>query len=58
MEDPEILRDVKHWPFKVKEKSGKPVINVKYKGEDKEFVSSVNDNVLIGNMLILISIDP
>jgi hypothetical protein len=59
MEDPEILRDVKHWPFKVKEKSGKPVINVKYKGDDKEFVSSVDgNNVLIANMLIVISIDP
>jgi len=39
MEDPEIQRDMKHWPFKVKEKSGKPVVNVKYKGEEKEFAS-------------------
>jgi len=30
---------MKHWPFKVKEKSGKPVVNVKYKGEEKEFAS-------------------
>jgi heat shock protein 5 len=45
MDDPEILRDMKHWPFKVKENSGKPVINVKYKGEEKEFVSSVNTDI-------------
>ena len=45
MEDPEIQRDVKHWPFKVKENSGKPVINVKYKGEEKEFVRSVNSDI-------------
>jgi len=43
MDDPDIERDVKHWPFKVKERSGKPVINVRYKGEDKEFVSFAND---------------
>jgi heat shock protein 5 len=38
MEDPEIQRDMKHWPFKVKGKDGKPVITVKYKGEDKDLV--------------------
>ena len=37
--DPEIKRDVKDWPFKVKVRSGKLVIGV---GEDKEFVSFVN----------------
>jgi heat shock protein 5 len=45
MEDPEILRDVKHWPFKVKERSGKPVIGVQHKGEEKEFVSSFDERV-------------
>jgi heat shock protein 5 len=45
MDDPEILRDVKHWPFKVKEKSGKPVIGVKYKGEEKDFVSSFDSDL-------------
>ena len=34
MEDPD---NMKHWPFKVKDKDGKPV-NVKYKGEDKVLV--------------------
>ena len=28
---------MKHWPFSVKSKGGKPVIGVNRKGEDKEF---------------------
>jgi len=38
MEDSDVQRDMKHWPFKVKGKDGKPVITVKYKGEDKDLV--------------------
>lgn len=38
MDDPGILHDMKHWPFKVKDKDGKPVITVKYKDEDKDLV--------------------
>jgi molecular chaperone DnaK (HSP70) len=36
--DADIAKDIKHWPFKVSEKGGKPVITVKYKGENKDFV--------------------
>ena len=32
--------DVKHFPFKVFSKDGKPYIKVEYRGEEKEFVSS------------------
>jgi hypothetical protein len=28
-----------HWPFKVIDKGGKPVIQVEYRGEEKQFVS-------------------
>ncbi|BGP33875.1 Hsp70 chaperone [Rhodotorula toruloides] len=35
--DAEVQSDMKHWPFKVIDKSGKPVISVEYKGEQKEF---------------------
>jgi molecular chaperone DnaK (HSP70) len=35
--DPEVRRDVKHWPFKLTNKAGKPMINVKHKGGLKEF---------------------
>ena len=37
--DQNITRDMKHWPFKVVEKNGKPAITVKHKGEDRNFVS-------------------
>ena len=35
--DSEVQADMKHWPFKVIDKAGKPVISVEYKGEQKEF---------------------
>ncbi|KAG7447251.1 heat shock protein 70 [Guyanagaster necrorhizus] len=37
MDDGDIQRDIKHWPFKVQEKSGKPAITVEYKGEFRDF---------------------
>ena len=37
--DSTVQSDMKHWPFKVKEgKAGKPVIEVDFKGETKEFL--------------------
>jgi molecular chaperone DnaK (HSP70) len=36
--DAEVQSDIKHFPFKVLDKSGKPYIRVQYRGEDKEFV--------------------
>jgi L1 cell adhesion molecule like protein len=38
-DDAEVQSDMKHWPFKVINKATKPVIEVEYKGEKKEFVS-------------------
>ncbi len=35
--DPKLQEDMKHFSFKVVDKSGKPKISVNYKGEDKEF---------------------
>ena len=37
-EDPEVKRDQKHWPFKVVARGDKPVIQVKHKGDIREFV--------------------
>ncbi len=37
MDDGDIQRDMKHWPFKVQEKGGKPAITVEYKGEYRDF---------------------
>ncbi|KAG8204953.1 SSA1, partial [Candida africana] len=36
-DDPEVINDAKHFPFKVIDKAGKPVIQVEYKGETKTF---------------------
>jgi L1 cell adhesion molecule like protein len=35
--DAEVQADMKHWPFKVVEKATKPVIEVEFKGEAKQF---------------------
>ncbi|KAJ5090383.1 hypothetical protein N7532_009067 [Penicillium argentinense] len=35
--DAEVQSDMKHWPFKVIEKATKPVIEVEFKGEQKQF---------------------
>ena len=40
-DDPEVQRDKKHWPFKVIAKGDKPVIQVKHKGDIREFVSCI-----------------
>jgi Hsp70 protein len=39
-DDAEVQADIKHFPFKVLNKGGKPYMRVQYRGEDKEFVSS------------------
>lgn len=39
MDDQDIARDIRHWPFEVREKGGKPVISVNYRGEKRDFVS-------------------
>ena len=39
MDEPEVKRDLKHLPFTVKSKNNRPMINVKYSGENREFVS-------------------
>ena len=35
---------IKHFPFTVFDKGGKPYIRVTYRGEEKEFVSSFRPN--------------
>jgi hypothetical protein len=39
-DDPEVQRDMKHWPFKIVEKNSRPHIRVKHKGGPKDFVST------------------
>ena len=38
--DPEVQADLKHFPFKVIDKGTKPYVQVTYRGEEKEFVST------------------
>jgi len=38
-DDAEVQSDIKHFPFKVISKAGKPVTEVEYRGETKQFVS-------------------
>ncbi|KAK0463575.1 heat shock protein 70 [Desarmillaria tabescens] len=33
VDDPDVQKDIKHWPFKVQEKNGKPAISVQYEGK-------------------------
>ncbi|KAF8235873.1 heat shock protein 70 [Tricholoma matsutake] len=39
VDDADLKRDIKHWPFKVSEKNGKPAISVKHKGELRDFTA-------------------
>jgi hypothetical protein len=39
VDDPEIKKDMKHWPFKIVEKNSRPHIRVNHKGGAKDFVS-------------------
>ncbi|KAG0172712.1 70-kilodalton heat shock protein [Apophysomyces sp. BC1034] len=46
--DPEVQADMKHWSFKVVNKETKPVIEVEYKGETKNFTpEEISSMVLI-----------
>jgi heat shock protein 5 len=37
MNDESFLEDMKHWPFKVREQDGKPVVNVFYLHKSRDF---------------------
>jgi molecular chaperone DnaK (HSP70) len=50
-DDAEVQADMKHWPFKVINKGGKPVIQVEFKGEQKEFVSVTQGFFFPGRIL-------
>jgi heat shock protein 1/8 len=39
--DAEVQADMKHWPFKVIDKGTKPIVEVDYRGETKQFVSLI-----------------
>ena len=48
--EPEVQADMKHWPFKVLDKGGKPVIQVEYKGETKSFTPEEISSMVLTKM--------
>ena len=48
--DPAIQEDMKHWPFKVVDKEGKPYMQVTYKGEIKTFTPEEVSSMVLSKM--------
>lgn len=49
-DDPKIMEDIKHWPFKVVSDSGKPKICVEFKGETKKFAPEEISSMVLTKM--------
>lgn len=49
-DDPKIQEDLKHWPFEVINESGKPKIQVEYKGERKKFAPEEISSMVLSKM--------
>lgn len=49
-DDPTVQSDMKHWPFKVVDRGTKPIIQVQYKGEEKEFSPEEIGAMVLGYM--------
>ena len=48
--DKSVQSDMKHWPFKVIERGGKPHIQAEYKGEDKVFTPEEISSMVLTKM--------
>ncbi|KAL6720281.1 Hsp70 chaperone [Lecanora helva] len=48
--DAEVQADMKHFPFKVIEKAGKPVVSVEFKGETKTFTPEEISSMVLTKM--------
>ncbi|KAJ3121894.1 ATPase with role in protein import into the ER [Physocladia obscura] len=49
-DEADVQNDMKHFPFKVVSKDGKPIIQVKVKGEDKKFTPEEISAMVLGKM--------
>ncbi|XP_013110577.2 heat shock protein 70 [Stomoxys calcitrans] len=49
-DDPKIMEDIKHWPFKVVNDCGKPKICVEFKGEQKRFAPEEISSMVLTKM--------
>jgi heat shock protein 1/8 len=48
--DPEVQADMKHFPFKIVDRAGKPVIEVEFKGEKKSFTPEEISSMVLTKM--------
>ncbi|KAL1846379.1 Hsp70 chaperone [Paecilomyces lecythidis] len=48
--DAEVQADMKHFPFKVVDKNGKPVVEVEFKGETKQFTPEEISSMVLTKM--------
>nr|AEG19530.1 heat shock protein 70 [Glaciozyma antarctica] len=48
--DAEVQSDMKHWPFKIIDKATKPIIQVEYRGETKEFTPEEISSMILLKM--------
>ena len=48
--DPDVQRDMAHWPFGVVEKDGAPLIKVTYLGEEKTFTPQEISSMILSRM--------
>lgn len=49
-DDPEVVNDAKHYPFKVVDKDGKPAVQVEFKGETKVFTPEEISSMVLTKM--------
>ena len=49
-DDPEVVNDAKHYPFKVVDKEGKPAVQVEFKGETKTFTPEEISGMILTKM--------
>ncbi|VDB94226.1 unnamed protein product [Peniophora sp. CBMAI 1063] len=49
-DEPELQKDMKHWPFSVVNRGGKPVISVQHHGEKREFTPEEISAMVLGKM--------
>lgn len=49
-DDPEVVNDAKHYPFKVVNKDGKPAVQVEFKGETKVFTPEEISSMVLSKM--------
>ncbi|KAH8101324.1 heat shock protein 70 family [Cristinia sonorae] len=50
IDDPEVKRDQKHWPFKIVKRNDKPAIQVKHKGELRDFTPEEISAMVLSKM--------